>query len=149
MRKDQEAFKQVATTLATHFDGLYYVDIETGSYVEFVPISLLKEQGLPASGKDFFKDAAKCASKCVHPEDLEQALSFLNKGNMISYFKNNDTHAAEYRIISGGEIIHLRHVEFLSDDKKHIVFCCRNIEAEYRLQEEQRRNLASAELLAR
>ena len=149
MRKDQEAFKQVATTLATHFDGLYYVDIETGSYVEFVPISLLKEQGLPASGKDFFKDAADCARNCVHPEDLEQALSFLNEGNMISYFKNNDTHAAVYRIISGGEIIHLRHVEFLSDDKKHIIFCCRNVEAEYRLQEEQRRNLASAELMAR
>ena len=134
MRKDQEAFKQVATTLATHFDGLYYVDIETGSYVEFVPISLLKEQGLPASGKDFFKDAADCARNCVHPEDLEQALSFLNEGNMISYFKNNDTHAAIYRIISGGEIIHLRHVEFLSDDKKHIIFCCRNVETEYRLQ---------------
>lgn len=149
MRKDQEAFRQVATTLATHFDGLYYVDIETGSYVEFVPISLLKEQGLPSSGKDFFKDAADCARNCVHPEDLEQALSFLNKDNMISYFKNNDTHAAEYRIITGGEIIHLRYFEFLSDDKKHIVFCCRNVEAEYRLREEQRRNLASAELLAR
>ena len=67
MRKDQEAFKQVATTLATHFDGLYYVDIETGNYVEFVPISLLKEQGLPSIGKDFFKDAAKCAKKYVNP----------------------------------------------------------------------------------
>lgn len=149
MRKDQEAFKQVATTLATHFDGLYYVDIETNSYVEFVPISLLKEQGLPSSGKDFFKDAAKCAKKCVHPDDVEQALTFLNKDNMLKFLAKNDSHVAIYRILSGGEIAHLRHVEFLSDDKKHIVFCAKNVEAEYRLEEEQRRNLASAELLAR
>lgn len=149
MRKDPEVFKQVATTLATHFDGLYYVDIETGNYVEFVPISLLKEMGLPASGKDFFKDSARCVKKCVHPDDVEQALTFLKKENMLKYFAKKDSHVANYRIISGGEIIHLRHVEFLCEDKKHIVFGATNVEAEYRLQEEQRRNLASAELLAR
>ncbi len=149
MRKDPEAFRQVAVTLSTHFDGLYYVDIETGSYVEFVPISLLKEMGLPSRGKNFFRDAARCAKKCVHPEDLDQALAFLDKENMLEYFSNNVSHAAVYRIVSGGEITHLRHIEFLSEDKKHIVFCAKNVEAEYRREEEQRRNLQSAELMAR
>lgn len=83
MRKDPEAFRQVAVTLSAHFDGLYYVDIETGSYVEFVPISLLKEMGLPSRGTNFFWDAARCAKKCVHPEDLDQALEFLDKENML------------------------------------------------------------------
>jgi diguanylate cyclase (GGDEF)-like protein len=149
MRKDPEAFKQVAVTLSTHFDGLYYVDIETGSYVEFVPISILKEMGLPSSGKNFFKDAVKCAKKCVHPDDLEQALTFLDKEKMLEYLTENDSHAAIYRIVSDGEITHLRHVEFLSEDKKHIVFCAKNVEAEYRREEEQKKNLQSAELRAR
>ena len=149
MRKDPEAYKQVAVTLSTHFDGLYYVDIETGSYVEFVPIALLKEMGLPSRGKNFFKDAVKCAKKCVHPDDLDQALTFLDKEKMLEYLTENDSHAAIYRIVADGEITHLRHVEFLSEDKKHIVFCAKNVEAEYRREEEQKKNLQSAELRAR
>ena len=149
MRKDPEAYKQVAVTLSTHFDGLYYVDIETGSYVEFVSIALLKEMGLPSRGKNFFKDAVKCAKKCVHPDDLDQALTFLDKEKMLDYLSENNSHAAIYRIVADGEITHLRHVEFLSEDKKHIVFCAKNVEAEYRREEEQKKNLQSAELMAR
>ena len=149
MRKDPDAFKQVAVTLSTHFDGLYYVDIETDNYVEFVPIAVLKEMGLPSRGKNFFRDAVKCAKKCVHPDDLEQALTFLDKKAMLDYLAENDSHVAIYRIVSDGEITHLRHVEFMSEDKKHIVFCAKNVEAEYRREEEQKRNLQSAELRAR
>jgi len=149
MRKDPEAYKQVAITLSTHFDGLYYVDIETGSYVEFVPIGILKDQGLPSRGKNFFRDAVKCAKRCVHPEDLDQALSFLDKETMLDYLSRNKSHVAVYRIVSEGEITHLRHMEYLSEDKKHIVFCARNVEAEYRRDEEQKKNLQSAELMAR
>ena len=149
MTKDQEVFKQIALTLSTHFDGLYYVDIETGSYIEFVPIGILKEMGLPSKGKDFFKDAVKCAKKCVHPDDLEQALKFLNKEMMLDYLSAHSSHAAIYRLVVDGEITHLRHIEFLSEDKKHIVFCAKNVEAEYRKEEEQRKNLQSAELMAR
>lgn len=149
MRKDADAYKQVATTLSAHFDGLYYVDIETGSYVEFVPISILKEMGLPSRGKNFFTDAVRCAKRCVHPEDLDQALTFLDKEKMLDYLSQNGSHTATYRIVSDGEITHLRHMEYLSEDKKHIVFCARNVEAEYRKEEEQKKNLQSAELMAR
>lgn len=149
MRKDQEAYKQVAVTLSTHFDGLYYVDIETDNYAEFVPINLLKEMGLPSRGKNFFKDAVKCAKKCVHPDDLEQALKFLDKETILGYLAENPSHIAVYRVVINGEITHLRHMEYMSEDKKHIVFCAKNVEAEYRKQEEQLKNLHSAELLAR
>ena len=33
MINDHEAFGQIAMTLAKHFDNLYYVDIETGDYL--------------------------------------------------------------------------------------------------------------------
>ena len=55
MRKDQEAFKQVATTLATHFDGLYYVDIETNNYVEFVPSVCSKNRDFLQAAKTFLR----------------------------------------------------------------------------------------------
>ncbi len=111
MRKDQGVYKQVAVTLSKHFDGIYFVDIDTGDYTEVVPIGILQELGLPSSGKNFFKDAVKCAKKCVHPDDLSQALDFLNKKKAIAYFKNNESHLAVYRIVKDGEIIHMRHIK--------------------------------------
>ena len=36
MINNYEAFSQIAMTLANHFDCLYYVDIESGEYYEYV-----------------------------------------------------------------------------------------------------------------
>ena len=149
MSKDQDAYKQIALTLATHFDGLYYIDIESGSFNGYVAADELKEAGLPSRGKDFFKAATKVAHKCVHPDDLDAALEFLNKENMIKYLADHDSKVAIYRLVGNGGITHMRNVGLLSEDKKHIVFCAKNVESEYRAAEEQRKNLASAELLAR
>ena len=149
MSNAQDAYKQIALTLATHFDGLYFIDIESGGFNEFVAVHELKEAGLPSKGKDFFKAAVKTARKCVHPDDLEKALEFLDKDRMLRYLENNDSCVAIYRLVTDGEITHMRHVGFLSEDKKHIVFCAKNVEEEYRAAEEQRRNLASAEMMAR
>ena len=149
MGKDQDAYKQIAMTLAMHFDGLYYVDIETGGFNEFVTMQEFKGVGLPSKGKDFFKAALKTAKKCVHPDDIEKALEFLNKDIMLSHLKAKDSHVAIYRLVIDGGITHVRHVAFLSEDKEHIVLCAKNVETEYRAAEEQRNNLASAELMAR
>lgn len=149
MSNAQDAYKQIALTLATHFDGLYFIDIESGGFNEFVTVHELKEAGLPSRGKDFFKAAVKTARKCVHPDDLEIALEFLDKDKMLKHLAGHDSQVAIYRLVTDGEITHMRHVGFLSEDKKHIVFCVKNVEAEYRAAEEQRRNLASAEMMAR
>lgn len=149
MGKDQDAYKQIALTLATHFDGLYYIDIESGGFNEFVAIQELREAGLPSKGKDFFKSAVKTARKCIHPDDLDAAVGFLNKDNMLKHLADHDSCVAIYRLVNNGEIVHIRYVGFLSEDKKHIVFCAKNVESEYRAAEEQRKNLASAELMAR
>ena len=149
MSNDHDAYKQVALTLATHFDGLYYVDIKTGSYTEFVPMLALKDSLIPSKGKNFFKVVADTAKKCVHPDDIDEVLKYLDKKTMLKYLRENESHMAIYRIIIDGEITHMRHMEYLSEDKEHIIFCAKNVEAEYKKEEEQQRNLQSAELLAR
>ena len=85
MSNDHDAYKQVALTLATHFDGLYYVDIKTGSYTEFVPMLALKDSLIPSKGKNFFKVVADTAKKCVHPDDIDEVLKYLDKKTMLKY----------------------------------------------------------------
>ena len=52
MNIDHVAFSQVATTLAKHFDSLYYVDIESDSFIEFFHSQMLDELKLPEQGTD-------------------------------------------------------------------------------------------------
>lgn len=79
MRIDQTASNQVATTLARHFDSIYYIEIESGKYREFMPAKLLKGLNIPKQGDDFFASAKKNAPKVVHPDDLELVLKIYDK----------------------------------------------------------------------
>ena len=65
MKKSLEVYKQIAETLAKHFDGLYYVDLESGAYTELVAIKILKDLAIASDGKDFFKESSASAKKCV------------------------------------------------------------------------------------
>ena len=76
---DQKVFNQIATTLAGHYDSVYYVDIENGEYTEFVPPLILGDMRIPDKGEDFFAMSQKNAHKCVHPDDLEQVLHIHRK----------------------------------------------------------------------
>ncbi len=149
MKKSLEVYKQIAETLAKHFDGLYYVDLESGAYTELVAIKILKDLAIDSDGKDFFKETSASAKKCVHPDDQKTALAFLSKANTLKTLSKRESNAAVYRIVVDGEVTHMRHIQFLCDDKKHIVFCVRNVEKEYRHEEELKKDLKSAELLAR
>ena len=56
MKDDHEALSQMGLALANHFARVYYVDIETGSYSEYVYTEAMDKAGLPVSGEDYFAD---------------------------------------------------------------------------------------------
>ena len=149
MKIDETAFNQIATTLAGHFDSLFYVDIATGNYTEFVPTRLFEELKIPQEGNDFFALSQKNAHKYVHPDDLDIVLRIHDKETILENLKKNGTYSISCRLIINGEIVHIRHVDLMCEDGKHILFCMENIDDEVREKEEQKRNLQSAERMAR
>ena len=54
MNIEQTALNQIATSLAKHFDSLYYVEIKTGHYTEFLPTQMFTDLQIPKQGEDFF-----------------------------------------------------------------------------------------------
>lgn len=54
MIKKQEGFSQLAITLLNHYDGAYYVDINTGEYTALVSLKGLKKLNAPYTGGDEF-----------------------------------------------------------------------------------------------
>lgn len=146
---EQTALNQIATSLAKHFDSLYYVEIKTGHYTEFLPTELFTDLQIPTQGEDFFELAKRNINKSVHPNDLEFALQSNEKETVLENLSKDNTYSVIYRLVTSGKIVHIRHSYIMCEDREHIMFCLENIEDDFREKEEHNRNLQSAQLMAR
>ncbi len=149
MINTQEAFIQIALTLINHFASVYYVDAKTSQFINLVPLKLFEDAGIPFHGNDFFSEILEHISKCIHPNDIEIVKQLLNKENMLKNLSKNDVAYHNFRTIKGKKIIHMRHTSFMSPDKEHIICCLENVEESFQQSEEQKKNLESAERMAR
>ncbi len=149
MEVDLTTFTHIANSLSKHFDSLYYVEIATGLYKEFIRPKLVSDWDIPREGKDFFFMAGKNACKFVHPDDLPDALKIHDKETILKNLAKNDTYSITCRLVIGGKIVHVRHVDIMCEDREHILCCMENIDDEVREKEAQTRNLLSAERMAR
>ena len=149
MNIDQNAFNLIATSLSQHYDSMYYVDLESGEFEEFVHSEKLEKLNIPKKGKDFFLQAASNATKCVHPDDMDLVLTLHTKETAKEFLSKTPYYSLICRIIIDGKVFHVRHVFMMCEDKKHILCCMEDIEAEFQAKEEQERNLRSAEQMAR
>ncbi len=149
MNINQTAFSQVATTLARHFDSIYYIEIESGNYCEFMPAKLLKGLNIPKQGDDFFAFARKNAPRVVHPDDLELVLKIHDKKEILRLLSDSYSYTVGCRLIINGKIVHVRHIDIMCEDKKHFLFCMENVDAEIKEAEKQKENLRYAEHMAR
>ena len=142
---DQTAFNQIAETLAAHYDSVFYVDAESGHYTELVPTQILAELPIPEEGDDFFSMSKANADKYVHPDDLDLVLLIHDKKTIVDTVTKAGSYSVSCRLLIDGNIKHIRHVDMLCEDRKHILFCMENIDDEVREREAQQEKLRSAE----
>ena len=149
MKIDPSAFNQIAMTLAGHYDSLFYVDMESGWYTEFVPTRLFEGLHIPREGNDFFTMFRENAPKYVHPNDLKLILHVHEKKVVLEKLAKQYSFSVSCRIILDGKIVYVRHINVMCEDKRHVLFCMENIDDEVQKKEEQRKSLLSAERKAR
>nr|MCR5144176.1 hypothetical protein [Lachnospiraceae bacterium] len=61
MNFDHTQIEQIAASLARHFESLYYIEIESGNFVQFIPERQMEMVEFPDSGEDFFELARENA----------------------------------------------------------------------------------------
>ena len=149
MSFDYETNNLIALSLAAHYECVYLVDIETSHYIVFADNESASNPEYPDGGDDFFADAKKNAGLFIHPDDLEHMVNLYNKEEMLSKLSESGVYTTIFRAVVDGMIYHMRHVEIMCKDRKHLVCCLENIEEEIRRNEEKERDLQSAKLMAR
>ena len=78
---DPEVYNQIALSLARRYDCVYYVDIDTGNYMQYLDVMDVKKSDVPRYGEHFFEDAVKNADKFIHPDDLNLIMDFFDRKN--------------------------------------------------------------------
>ncbi|MCR5098184.1 MAG: diguanylate cyclase [Lachnospiraceae bacterium] len=149
MEDNREALSQIGITLANHFDCVYYVNIETDSYFEYVHMESLDKLNIPESGEDYFTDFRDNISKWICPDDLEFVLRVHNKKDIIETLSHDKHFSIVYRMMIDGHVEHGRLIYVMCEDKKHIIACLERINEEIRAKKAQERELQSAKRQAR
>lgn len=136
--RENEIYYQITSSLAEHFDTLYYIDIATGTYMEISSTDEYKKLNVPATGKDFFAESRRSVRKYVHPEDQERVLRLHFKDAMLKNLKDRSSYTATWRLVVNGRVSYIRHTEIMTRDQKHIIVCIENIDAQMQAKTAQR-----------
>lgn len=151
--RQKEVYDQITASLAEQYDTLYYIDIATSTYNEISSTDEYKKMNVPATGNDFFAESRRSIRKYVHPEDQEKVLNMHYKDVMLNNLKHRNSVSTTYRLVVEGKVKHIRHTEIMARDRKHIIVCVENIDAEVQarlaLKEDQEKSITYTRIAER
>ena len=135
LEHERELYNQIAASLAEHYDTLYYVNVETGHYIEFSSTDIYKSLHIPTEGGDFFAECRKNIRRVVHPDDQDMVLKLHEQETMLQHLNSKNSVTASYRLIIDGNITNTKLTQFRANDKKHLIVGIENIDSEVAMEE--------------
>ena len=149
-QKEKERYSQVSASLAADYEAIYYINIETGKYIEISSGQAHKVMGVPAKGEDFYTETRENAARFAHPDDRAFAESMYYRETMLKNLNGHTSYSYKYRIMVGDEARYYRFVVMLSEDGAHFVLCEKDIQdtitAETALLEKQKASITFSQI---
>lgn len=148
-RRKNVTYGQIAESLASNYDVIYYVDSSSNSYTEFTANSIYGSLDVQEEGNDFFSEAARNIGKIVFSEDSDRVRSILDKDYLITSLDDKKQFIADYRLVIDGKIQYTRMTAMWAGDRVHFIIGVQNVDEEIKKEREQIQALNQANELAR
>lgn len=148
-QKKTVTFSQIADSLASNYDVIYYVDVKDSSYVGYEGSDIYGKLDISKEGEDFFADCYENIPQIVHKQDCKKLVEFLDKDNMIFLLDNRKDLSIDYRVVVGGKSRYTRMIARKTSDGTHFIICVEDINAEVLKEKRQLKALKSEKELAR
>lgn len=148
-QKKTVTYEQIAESLASHYDVIYYIDSSNGNYAEFTSNSIYGNLEIQEEGVDFFADAIRNIEQIVHPDDADRVRQVLEKDFLITALEDRKQFSTNYRLIVDNKAQYTRLTVMWSSDKIHFIIGVENINDEVKKEKEQVKALNQANELAR
>ncbi|MDC7293214.1 GGDEF domain-containing protein [Butyrivibrio sp. DSM 10294] len=148
-QKKTITFGQIAESLASNYDVIYYVDIVNSSYASYVANNIYGELEISRSGEDFFKESYENIPLVVCRQDCEQVRDFIDKDNMISALEIHKDYRLDYRVMRGNRPKYTRMIARKTSDNRHFIIGVEDIDDEVKREKQQLKELKTERELAR
>ncbi|MBQ8973802.1 MAG: EAL domain-containing protein [Clostridia bacterium] len=125
-------FNSLAQALSSDMESIYYVDVETGSYMEFVTEGSYGALKLEISGSDFFADCKKNVPTVVYADDQSRVNDCMDKEYLLSKLRARQTFSMDYRLVIQGHPLYYRLKAMFADGQggRHIIIGVSNIDSQ-------------------
>ena len=95
--EESETYSHIARSLASRYEVIYYIDLDTDSYTLYSASEQYARLGTTKSGNDFFAAAADDIAKYVYFEDRDSLLQELSKDRLLESLSKTGSVSYTYR----------------------------------------------------
>ena len=115
-------FTHIAKTLARGYIDFYYVNLDTGVFIEYRTDGETGELTETRRGEDFFAACKADIGRLIHPDDRDGVLKALSRNNLMDALDRDGVFMMPYRLLSenGPVYVNLR-VSRMDDDDRFII----------------------------
>ena len=143
------SFGNIAQALSVDYLSLYYVDLDSGEYTEYIPNRDGLDMSVERKGTQFFKNVKKDASKSVHKDDLDRFQTLFTRKNLLKTIESEGCFSIVYRLVTEEEPLYVNLKAVLMNDKKHLLIGVNDVDEEIRQQQEIHRAEEDAIIFSR
>ena len=122
-------FNSLAKALSRDMESIYYIDMETESYMEFVANGGYRELKLEITGENFFSEAAKNIRSVLYVDDQERVVAAIQRESLQRALADRPAYFVDYRVVLGGKLIYYRLKAIYADpaDQRHLIIGVSNV----------------------
>ena len=114
-------FTHIAKTLARGYTDFYYVNLDTGAFIEYRNDEKSGEFTETRRGKDFFAECKTDIQRYVHPEDRDVLAKALERRNLVNALNRDNIFMLPYRLLSDHGPIYVNLRASRMDDDRFII----------------------------
>lgn len=129
-RKEKEIYDNIARSLAEDYEAMYYINIETGEFMEFSSRQEYASMNVPVAGHNFYAETSANIDKYVHPDDREFAKNLHLKESMLKNLEGRKSYSYKYRLLIDGQPKYFQFTVMRANDDKHFVLYEKDIDDE-------------------
>jgi diguanylate cyclase (GGDEF)-like protein len=137
-RINNVTFSRIARALSQDYFTIYYVDSESGWFVEYSASADYRNLGIERSGNDFFVMSRRNAQKYIYEHDRAEFLEVFTKENVLREVRRNKSFTFTYRLMLKDEpvYVHMKISGMDGGDDTHLVVGVSNVDEQIRREQE-------------
>ena len=135
-RSEIVTYGHIAQALSSGYSYLYYIDINTDEFTEFIPNSDNGELTVVRQSDDFFTRAKNDAQSLIYEKDREDFVTAFTKENILQTLNHANQFFLNYRLMVNNVPTYVRmRASRMNEDRDHIVIGVLNIDEQMKQQE--------------